>query len=123
MAKYNVDGSLSEQSIQETVVQYLTVKGFRRYIIFIPNEGARTLSYGTKLGKMGLRKGASDLFIAVARKDFHGMFLELKSANGKLRPSQREFLADMEEQKYFTAVCYSIDSAIEMIDFYLFDKN
>lgn len=117
--KYNKDGTISEETIQKTLVEYITLKGIRKYVLSIPNEGANNAKFGRKLKEMGLRKGASDLFIAIPRRGFGGFFLELKSKNGKLRPEQIEFFKDMESQNYFTSVTYSLDEAIEIIEWYL----
>ena len=67
----------------------------------------------------GMRPGVCDLFLPVARGKWHGMFLEMKTQIGKLSENQEEFIAGVEAQGYFTAVCYGADEAIEQLTFYL----
>lgn len=110
------NGPPSEYQIQKTLCEYLRLNK----IIFhsIPNEIAANAIKGKHLKATGLRKGASDLFIAHAHHHFHGMYLELKSERGFVRPEQIEFLRDVEKQNYFTAVAWSIDEAISIINWY-----
>lgn len=67
----------------------------------------------------GMRPGVCDLFLPVARGGFHGMFIEMKTETGKLSENQKEFIAAVEEQGYYTAVCFGAESAIEQITYYM----
>lgn len=67
-----------------------------------------------------MRKGVSDLFIAMGKHGYHGAWIELKSAKGKLSKEQEYFLKDMSEQNYFTSVCYSVEEASSVIKWYCF---
>jgi hypothetical protein len=67
----------------------------------------------------GMRPGVCDLFLPVVRGKWHGMFIEMKTTIGKLSENQEEFIAGVEAQGYFTAVCYGADEAIEQLTFYL----
>lgn len=88
------------------------------FVMHFPNEGKRSIQYGAYLKRLGMRPGVSDLFIAMANHGHHGAWLELKSANGKLSILQTVFLEDMATQDYATMVAYSIDEAIEFIQWY-----
>lgn len=90
----------------------------KKLVLHIPNEGQRTKRFGKLLQDMGMRAGVSDLFIAMAFHGFYGAWIELKSKDGIVSAVQKEFLADMKEQGYFTAVCWSIDEAIDLIKWY-----
>ena len=70
----------------------------------------------------GLRPGVCDLFLPAPRGKWHGMFIEMKTQIGKLSDNQKEFIARVEEQGYYTAVCYGADEAIEQLKFYLQSK-
>lgn len=118
---YLKSGELKESVIQQLVVEYLILKGFRRFIIYIPNEAVGRIKRGAKAVRMGLRIGCSDLFITVPRHGKHGMWLELKSEKGILKEHQLEFLGDMESQGYFTSVAWSFEMAKQMLDWYLFE--
>jgi len=115
-------GELAEETIHKVVMEWISVhtviKQFKRLILHYPNEGKRSQRYGKLLKDMGMRKGVVDLFIAVPRQGFGGAWIELKSADGVLKPEQKEFLEDMAAQNFYTAVCWSIDEAIETISWY-----
>lgn len=67
----------------------------------------------------GMRPGVCDLFLPSPRGDYHGMFIEMKTEIGKLSPNQEEFIAQVKEQGYYTAVCYGASEAIEQLKSYL----
>ena len=63
--------------------------------------------------------GVPDIFIAVPRREYHGMFLELKSLKGRASKEQLEMLTRLSNEGYFTAICNSLEEAIEYISYYL----
>lgn len=71
---------------------------------------------------MGMRAGVSDLFIAMQRHGYGGAWIELKSKDGYLTREQKDFLSDMAVHGYFTAVCYSIEETLSIIDGYCFGE-
>ena len=114
-------GDISEETIHKTVMEWVRLHPLlKRLVLHFPNEGHRTVRFGKLLKDMGMRAGVSDLFIAMPRHEFNGAWIELKSSNGILSAAQKEFLKDMSQQNYFTAVCRSIDEAIRIIDWYCF---
>lgn len=114
-------GEVSEQSIHKATIQWARLHPtIAPYVIHIPNEGARTGRYGNLLKDLGMRPGVLDILIALPRHDYHGAWIELKSRLGILSEAQKEFIADMRKENYFTAVCYSLDEAIATMDWYCF---
>lgn len=118
MKKYLKSGDISEFTIQKMIVQYLQFKGFGSFVVQLYNEGAGMSKRGKFAVQTGLRIGASDLFIMVPRHCTHGLWLEVKSKNGKLRKEQMQFLKDAESQGYMTHVTWSFDEAKEFLDWY-----
>jgi hypothetical protein len=109
----------SEDAIHLAVMEWVNLHpSISPYVIHIPNEGKRSFSFGKKLKKMGMRAGVYDLFIAIPKNGYHGMWLELKSRKGKLSKEQLQFCEDMGKQDYFPYVVYTIDDAIEIIKEY-----
>ncbi len=113
-----IDISPTEDQIQIALLEWLELIKLSQHFIHIPNEGKRSWNYGKKLKRMGMRKGASDLFIATPRHNYHGAWIELKSKKGKLTEHQSKFLEDMEAQGYYCTVCYGLDSAVDAIKWY-----
>ncbi len=85
----------------------------------IPNGGQRHVVVAAKLKAEGVRAGAPDLFLAVARGEAHGLFIELKRKKAKATPRQTQFLVMLFTQGYGFGVCQGADEAIETIKLYL----
>jgi hypothetical protein len=121
--EYLKGGEISEKSIHKLVMEYAqehpTLKKYFKLMLHMPNEGKRTWHYGKLMKALGMRKGTVDLFIAVPKHGFGGAWLELKSEHGKLKKDQQEFLNDMSEQNFFTCVTWSVQEAIDKIEWYL----
>lgn len=116
-------GLVSEQAMHITIMDWVRLHPLlKKLVLHFPNEGRRTLSFGKLLKNMGMRAGVSDLFIAMGRHGYIGAWIELKSQNGVLSSSQKDFLEDMKQQNYFTRVCWSIEEAITIIQWYCFEE-
>lgn len=91
--------------------------------IFIPgprNLVARIINH---MKREGMKKGIPDLFLPVARRDYHGIYIELKRTDGgKIRDEQNEFLDFVATQGYYGQVCYGYDEAVEALEWYLSER-
>ena len=85
----------------------------------IPNGGQRNIVTATKLKAEGVKSGVPDIMLAFPSKHAHGLFIELKSANGKVSENQREWLGALSSSGYQCNVCYSFDEAKKVIEEYL----
>jgi hypothetical protein len=85
----------------------------------IPNGSLRNLITAVKLKREGVKRGVPDVFMAVPRQGFHGLFIEMKYGKNKLTTEQKEFIAFAESEGYKCAVCYSWSAAKEVIEEYL----
>ncbi len=85
----------------------------------IPNGGQRNVHEAASLKRQGVKAGVPDLCLPVARGGFHGLYIELKAGNNKPTEKQKEWLRDLKEQGYCTAVCYGSGEAINVIKQYL----
>ena len=110
----------SENDIQMAVMEWVAFNpDYKKVVFHIANERKCSEAYGAKLKRLGVRAGVSDLFIMRARKGYHGGFIELKRKGGRVSPAQKQFLEDAASEKYFTAVCWSIEECIETLIWYL----
>lgn len=115
---------MSEEMIHRKLISWSReIPLLKKVIIHIPNEGKRSPRYAARLKAMGMRPGVSDLFIALGRHGYHGAWIELKSCKGKVSIKQQKFIEDMNEQNYYTTVCYSLETALEKIKWYCFGDN
>lgn len=96
-------------------------------LIHIPNGGSRKNAYeGWRLKEQGVRAGVSDLFLPVARKGYHGLWLEFKAAppnNAPVSDTQKEWLALMQEQGYAAHVCLGVSAAMARLREYLIGQS
>lgn len=108
---------------QEALLEWLSYQyqHLLNYTIKIQNEGKYSFYVGRRLNAQGRLKGASDLFIAYPNKKYHGLFIEMKTKNGKLSESQRQFIDRMNAIGYKATVCYGFDEAIKEINQYMAD--
>lgn len=106
---------------QMIVAEYLDLIG--ALYCHIPNEGKRSPVTAAILQRMGLKKGAPDLFIYEPRGKYHGLAIEMKSARGRLSADQRLFLFMLQKRGYATACCHGADEAIKLIRKYMAQPN
>lgn len=89
------------------------------YTMHIGNERKSSVYMGAIMKKMGVLKGASDLFMAWPSRGFHGLFIEVKSKTGRPTPEQNEFIDRMNGVGYHACICRGADEIISTISWYL----
>lgn len=85
----------------------------------IPNGGHRHLVVARKLKAEGVKSGVPDLFLPVARQNYHGLYIEMKTPKGKIQDSQKWWLEELDKQGYYCVVCREVEQTIETIISYL----
>lgn len=68
---------------------------------------------------MGVKSGVPDLFYPVPLNGYHGMFIEMKAAKGRLGPEQKKWLKALETMGYRCVVARSWTEAKEALEEYL----
>lgn len=105
---------MSEQDLTILIVDW--VKRIAKLpVIHIANERRTFPRTGKILQKMGVRKGAADLFFPKGNKDYSGLWIELKIKPNKPTAEQNDFLMEMLGLRYDCAVCYSFEEARAVI--------
>lgn len=84
----------------------------------IPNGGMRSQSEAKRFKAEGVKAGIPDIFLPVARGKYHGLFIELKRAGGRVSPAQTYILEELTNQGYWAALCYGFDAARDVIEKY-----
>lgn len=114
--------------ISETQIQIQCINWFRQQyraiydagcLIHIANERQCSMRRGKELKDMGVRKGIPDLCLFMARKGFHGLFIEMKAPHEYPRPEQRQIMAMLEREGYKCVVCRSLEEFRTIINDYL----
>jgi hypothetical protein len=89
------------------------------HTMHIGNERKATYYMGYIMKRMGVLKGASDLFMAWPISGYHGLFIEVKSKVGRPTAEQKAFLQRMREVGYKAEVCYGAEEVINTMTKYL----
>ncbi|EOV1641437.1 VRR-NUC domain-containing protein [Yersinia enterocolitica] len=90
------------------------------YLIHIPNEGKRGPKAARDAKRLGLRKGVPDLFLALPRGGYAGLWIEMKARHGKLSLQQSKWLQRLDNAGYYTICCFSFDQGVESVVNYFY---
>jgi len=120
-----------ETKVQIAIVKYIKLQySFaKNFIIMIGNEGNRTPQGHILAKKMGMRVGASDLFICWPTSEYYGLWLEVKKDGWKMTQSNKEhterqidFLNQVYQAGYQGKIGVGIDECIKIVDEYFKPK-
>lgn len=100
---------MSEHSEQCALFNWLAYVGNQhpeaRLAFHVPNGGARDAVTGAQLQAAGVKAGVPDVCLPVARKGWHGLFIELKVKGRAPRPNQASWLDALTAQGYLAVLC------------------
>lgn len=85
----------------------------------IPNGGYRSRAEAGRFKAAGVKPGVPDICLPAAKRGYHGLYIELKAADGKVTDTQRAWLLALAKQGYFCRVCYGAEEAISVIAWYV----
>jgi hypothetical protein len=113
----------SESEIQSTFVAWLRAneaKEPRLALMFaIPNGGRRSPKTAKTLKAEGVKAGVWDMFLPVAARGYHGLWIEFKKPTGRFSNAQVEWGCLALGNGYEVADCRSVDDAIHKVKWYL----
>ncbi|UDQ77732.1 VRR-NUC domain-containing protein [Pectobacterium brasiliense] len=89
------------------------------YLLHIPNEGKRGPKAARDAKRLGMKKGVHDLFLALPRRGYSGLWIEMKAIDGKVTQSQLEWQSLMRGAGYRAEVCYGFNAARSEIERYV----
>ncbi|MCK8538228.1 VRR-NUC domain-containing protein [Yersinia ruckeri] len=89
------------------------------YLIHIPNEGKRGPKAARDAKRLGLRKGVPDLFLALPRGGYAGLWIEMKALYGKPTTEQTKWIDRMIKAGFSAEVCKGFRNAKYSIEYYL----
>ena len=89
----------------------------------VPNGGARHVLEAINLKKTGLTPGIPDVYCAISRGGFHGLFIEFKAGRNKLTDAQKVMFDKFSEAGYKCEVCYSFEDAVKVFVDYVEGRN
>ena len=92
-------------------------------IAAVPNGGSRTPQERVSLHAEGVLAGMPDLCVLEARKGFHGLFLEMKTAVGVASDAQNDIAVKLNSRGYLCLIARSADMGWKLINDYLEEKG
>lgn len=110
-----------EQEQQSYLFQWAAFISELKWLHGSMNGAKRSKSEIITAKKLGLKPGISDIFLPKARYGYHGLYVEMKCAKGKISKEQQEFIDDMLKEGYLACVCWTWIEAKEVIEKYLMD--
>lgn len=109
-----------ESAIQSSFFKYINLfkKKYRPYCFAIPNGGSRHALEALRLQREGVTPGVPDVFCAIARDPYHGLFIEFKAGKNRLTSHQKLMIETLKSEGYRCEVCYQLEEAIKIFENY-----
>lgn len=85
------------------------------------NERKCSFKYGSLLKSMGVKRGVSDVFLAIPQNGKNGLWIELKVGKNKPTKSQIAFSERKKMRGYETSFCWGCEAAKVVLLDYLKD--
>ena len=93
-----------------------------KWLHHIPNGGTRNKAEAVQLKRMGVKSGVPDLFLPYPNKNYHGLYIEMKSEKGRPTACQKEWIEWLTKNNYRAVICHGAKSAIYELERYLNDE-
>jgi hypothetical protein len=114
---------MTEHQEQVSLLRWVTLLQTRHpelaLLHAIPNGGHRHKAVAARMKAEGVKRGVPDLCLPVPRGEHHGLYLEMKTRQGRLSPEQREWGNALQAQGYRFEVCRSWHEAARSLADYL----
>lgn len=127
-AKTLVVPQKTESKIQQEIIRWWDLECRRFHLLpedlmAFPLQGARTPANAARMKAEGMRRGTPDMFLAVGRHGYGGLWLELKRPGGRPTEFQTAALSRLQKQGYVARLVIGFDEATEAIFNYLAESQ
>ena len=110
---------MTEDDLQTMIVNYIKLQ-YPTVRFCASLGGIRTgIKQAKKAKRTGYSKGFPDLQICEARKEYHGLFLEIKTNKGYATIYQKNWIEALNERGYKAVITKGFDEAKKVLDDYL----
>lgn len=110
---------MTENDEQKQLIQWARNKPEFQFLFHIPNEAVGGQGWIIRNRQLGVKKGVPDLFYPVPSGGYHGLFIEMKTAGGRVSPDQERWIQCLNGFGYKAVVCYGWKEAKNAILEYL----
>ncbi len=116
----------SEEIIQAQVIRWANLQAGVHpelaRLFHVPNGGQRHAVVAAKLKGQGVKSGVPDLCLPVPRLGCPGLWIEMKTADGRVSKNQQDWIEYLKGAGYRVEVCRSFDEARAALLDYLIPK-
>lgn len=110
---------MSENWEQKQLIQWCRRDPRYQYLFHIPNETVGGQGWIVRNRQLGVKAGVPDLFYPVPLHGFHGLFIEMKTERGKLRPEQKKWIVALQTMGYKCVVAHGWTEARQALEDYV----
>lgn len=82
----------------------------------------KNFAQAIKNKQLGHSNGFPDVQICCPAGKYHGLFIELKSENGRVSPEQKQWIERLRVNGYEAVICYGLQEAINAVENYFSNK-
>ena len=90
-----------------------------RLLYAVPNGGRRSPRVAADMKREGQKPGVPDLHLPIGRGGYFGLWIEMKTAKGRVSPEQKQWHEDLVAQNHLVVVARSAQAAVDTITDYL----
>jgi hypothetical protein len=90
-----------------------------KLLYHVPNERKCSEIQGAQLKRIGVKRGVPDLCLPVARGQYHGLYIEMKTTHGTTSAEQKWWGAELLGQGYYWEVCHGWELASKVLEWYM----
>ena len=109
----------TEHDEQVALFRWMKAAHPKLIMFSIPNAAKRSPQLANYMKAEGLLAGVADLFLMKPIGKYHGLFIEMKAAKGKVSDQQAYFIEQANLNGYKAIVCFGFDEAHVAITNYL----
>jgi len=111
--------SHEESNLQQQCVTWFRLVHPELVLFAIPNAAKRGKALASIMKREGMLAGVADLFLMCPSKEKHGLFIEMKTEDGKQTDTQKAFAWNSRSKGYAYELCRSFDEFRDIITKYL----
>lgn len=108
-----------ESKIQQACVRWFRLQYPHLVLFAIPNGGRRGKVEAAIMKGEGVLAGVADLFLMHANFRYNGLFIEMKTPDGRQSESQKDFEQNAHERGYCYKICRTFDEFRDVVITYM----
>ena len=109
----------TESQEQRQLIQWCRTRPELQFLFHIPNESIGGSGWLTRNRQMGVKSGVPDLMLPIPSQGYHGLFIEMKTRNGKTSTEQKRWIDVLNAFGYRAEVAHGWEEAKCLILNYL----